>query len=139
MAKINYNGREVSIYDLSNKELVSIFKDEGTDNETRELVIKTIIDQYERELCPKNGEGNEEVFAELFSRFVNGRMYDYKKVAQKMATEHRYLQQEMFKVCMAYFTELAKNYKKGWCDDRNRWSCKRAYEIVVDFLEYSLE
>ena len=71
-----------------------------------------------------------DVFVRFFSNFVNGKMCSKKKVVEKMSLEHRYLQSEMFMVCMAYITKLAENYARGYYDGRNEYACKTAKTIV---------
>ena len=86
------------------------------------------------------------MFVRQFSDYVNGRMQGEKvygreagrdewiggakACARKMAREHRYLQQEMFKVCLEYIKVLAENYEKGIYDGRNEWSCKVSKDFV---------
>lgn len=51
-----------------------------------------------------------------------------------MAKAHRYLQQEMFKVCFAYIRQLAKDYHAGRYDDRNDWAVRlsaMAYDHLI--------
>lgn len=61
-------------------------------------------------------------FAREFEKFVNGRMYSAEATGREMANAHRYLQQEMFKVCLASVGQLAKNYQHGYYDERNEWA-----------------
>ena len=53
-----------------------------------------------------------------------------KDVAEKMAKDHRYLQSEMFKVCLEYIEILAENADKGYYDGRNKWACETAKKMV---------
>ena len=46
-----------------------------------------------------------------------------------MANEHRYLQNEMFKVCLAYIKQLAKAYENNSYDLRNEWACMTSFRI----------
>lgn len=54
---------------------------------------------------------NDKEFAKTFERFVNGRMASANKTGKALATMHRYLQQEAFKVCLAYIRQLALNHQ----------------------------
>ena len=47
-----------------------------------------------------------------------------------MAREHRYLQQEMFKVCLEYVKILAQNAENGRFDPRNEWACKASKYMI---------
>lgn len=82
-------------------------------------------------------------FAREFERFVNGRMYSAEATGKEMAQSHRYLQQEMFKVCLAFIGQLAKNYQQGYFDERNEWAshlATEAYErLVIEGLIYDPE
>lgn len=82
-------------------------------------------------------------FAREFERFVNGRMYSAESTGKEMAQSHRYLQQEMFKVCIAFIGQLAKNYQKGYFDERNEWASRLATEtyehLVIEGLIYDPE
>lgn len=74
-------------------------------------------------------------FAREFERFVNGRMYSAEATGREMAKSHRYLQQEMFKVCLAFVGQLAKNYQQGYYDERNDWAVRlsaTAYDHLIE-------
>ena len=131
----NVNGREKKWYELSNKELVELIKSDTTTEEQRKFLTQKMLERFEYDLCPHDGsETEEDVFVRFFSGFVNGRCHDMHKVAQGMAKDHRYLQQEMFKVCMEYIKILALNANKGYYDPRNEWACKTSKEII-DYLK----
>lgn len=73
-------------------------------------------------------------FAREFEKFVNGRMHSAEATGREMANAHRYLQQEMFKVCLAFVGQLARNYRNGCYDERNEWASRlatEAYEHLV--------
>lgn len=74
-------------------------------------------------------------FAKQFEDFVNGGMDSADEVGKQMANAHRYLQQEMFKVCIAYIKQLAYNGRDGRYDPRNEWSAKTANEIYKGLVE----
>lgn len=75
-------------------------------------------------------DNKDKKFAEEFSDFVNGSMSSAKEVAKHMANEHRYLQGQMFRVCLEYIKVLSKNYENGLYDARNEYACKTSNEIV---------
>lgn len=83
----------------------------------------------------KPDETNEQWCARVLSEFVNGRIRSPKRVAEEMAKDHRYLQQEMFKICYEYMKILAENNDKGWYDARNEWACNTAKKMI-DSLEF---
>ena len=144
--KFNINGREVDWYNLTDNEVVDLLEKEDTSSEDKEFLNKQVISRFKRECCAKPGETNNDVFVRQFSDYVNGRMqsekvYNHeagkdewiggeKACAKKMATEHRYLQQEMFKVCLEYIKVLAKNYENGIYDGRNEWACQTSKGFV---------
>lgn len=144
--KFNIDGREVDWYYLTDNQIVELLEKEDTSNEDKEFLNKFMFDRFKSECCAKPGETNNDVFVRQFSDYVNGRMqsekvYDReagrdewiggaKACAKKMAVEHRYLQQEMFKVCLEYIKVLAENCEKGVYDGRNEWACKTSKFIV---------
>ena len=128
--KFNINGREVPYYQLSHEEMLGIYTNPSTSDEDKEFIESKIIDAFTYNLVPKKGEDNHDVFARFFSNFVNGKCWDKKKVASLMARDHRYLQQEMFKVCLEYIKVLAKNYENEIYDDRNEWACTAAHHML---------
>lgn len=68
---------------------------------------------------------------ETLSRFVNGEMGSAKDVAAQMSRDHRYLQQEMFKICYEYIRILAMNHGHGRYDGRNEWACETAAKMLA--------
>lgn len=50
---------------------------------------------------------NDKQFADEFSRFVNGKMSSAKKTGIELANDHRFLEQEKFKVAMFFIEQLA--------------------------------
>ena len=125
--KFNIDGRELSIYQLSNQELMERKDDEDVKNE--------IIRRFGYDCVPECGEDEDILFAKNFSRFVNGTLCSSKKVAEQMAMEHRYLQEQMFKVCYEYIKKLSENYEKGCYDGRNEYACKMANEMHKAYIE----
>lgn len=128
--KFKINNREVESYQLSNNEVLDLFTNPSTTDEEKEALNSIIIDRFTSDLCKKPGETEDDVFARFFGDFVNGRLCSRQKVAERMCTEHRYLQQEMFKVCLEYIKKLAENYGKGYYDGRNQWACETSSLIV---------
>ena len=99
------------------------------------VILQKILDRFEYDSCQKPGESKDELFGRQFGDFVNGKMSSPKEVAKKMATEHRYLQNEMFKVCLEYIKVLAENCEKGWYDPRNKYAAETSKEIIDHFKE----
>jgi hypothetical protein len=134
--KFTLDGREYEDYQLSNEQIVRLI--EG-DNEVtdmgHEFLMKKVYERFKSELCPKSGEDNDDVFARFFGNFVNGKCRSMKKVAERMSCEHRYLQNEMFKVCMAYIKKLAENCENGWFDPRNQYAAQTSKKIIDFFKE----
>lgn len=149
--RFNINGREVEWYHLTDNEIVDLLEKVDTSSEDKEFLNTQLIDRFKHNCCARPGETSNDVFVRQFSDYVNGKMqsekvYDReagkdewiggeKACAKKMAVEHRYLQQEMFKVCLEYMKVLAKNYENGIYDGRNEWSC----QISKGFVDYCKE
>jgi hypothetical protein len=127
--KFKIDGRELETYQLSNKELVKLFNSTTDEKEKQEL-SDDIIYRFNQYLCAEDGETEDDVFAKFFSGFVNGKMRSPKKIAKRLGKEHRYLQQEMFKVCIEYIKELARHKECGFYDPRNEWACDCSQKIV---------
>ena len=128
--KFNVNGRELESYELSNKELLELFRKSDSTEAEKDYLDSKIIERFAYDLCPKAGENEDDVFVRFFSNFVNGKMRNKEYVANRMANEHRYLQEEMFKVCMAYIAKLATSYESGRYDARNAYACETSYKII---------
>ena len=130
-----FDGREVeagNLYQFSNRCLMDSYTkalSEDRDADAEEF-LHSILSRFEYDSCQKDGESKDEFFARQFSNFVNGKMQSPKDVAEKMAKDHRYLQSEMFKVCLEYITILAENADNGYYDGRNEWACKTAKKMV---------
>ena len=138
--KFKIDGREYESYQLSNEQIVRLVKENEVPNENltadeRAYLVEKIIDRFESTLCPRKNEGetNDDVFARFFGDFVNGVLCSKEKVAERMCREHRYLQNEMFKVCLAYIKKLAENYEKGYYDGRNEYAAKTSSKIIEYF------
>ena len=133
--KFTLNGREYEDYQLSNEQIVELIEgDHDVTDMGHEFLMKKVYERFKYELCPKSGEDNDDVFARFFGNFVNGKCHDKKKVANLMCREHRYLQNEMFKVCMEYIKKLAENASKGYYDPRNQYACNTA-KIIINALD----
>ena len=128
--KFIIDGREYQTYQLSNRQMLDLIKGNEISDDDRKLLMSKVLDRVEYDLCPRCGETNDEVFVRFFSNFVNGSMRSKQNVAEKMSLEHRYLQNEMFMVCMAYITKLAENCERGYYDGRNEYACKTAQKII---------
>lgn len=132
--KFNVDGRTLAYYELTDSQLVELIENENTTEEERKFLTEKLIQNYKYKLCPKNGENDDDVFFNFFSSFVNGRMHSKKHVAERMSKDHRYLQSEMFKLCLEYIKILAENADKGYYDPRNEWACKTS-KLMIDHLK----
>lgn len=135
--KFTIDGREYEDYQLSNEQIVRLI--EGDNKVTdigEEMFLKNkVYERFKYDLCPKSGEDNDDVFARFFGNFVNGKCHSKKKVAERMCREHRYLQNEMFKVCLEYIKKLAENCENGWFDPRNKYAAETSKKIIDYFKE----
>jgi len=138
MCKFLINGRTKQAYELTNEELISLVNEENLSNEDREVINNKIIERFKYYCCKRSGETYDNVFARQFSNFVNGKMCSQQETAQVMANDHRYLQQEMFKVFLSYAQILSHNYNNGFYDGRNEYACKCANEIISALEEKKL-
>jgi hypothetical protein len=137
--KFTIDGREYSIYELSNEQIVRLVRDNEIPNENltaneRALLVEEIIRRFENDLCKRSGETADDVFVRFFSSFVNGRLNSKKHVAEMMCREHRYLQNEMFKVCLEFIKILAENCENGRFDPRNEYAAKTS-KAIIDFFK----
>lgn len=134
--KFTLNGREYEDYQLSNAQIIELI--EG-DNEVtdmgHEFLMKKVYERFKNTLCPKSGEDNNDVFAHFFSEYVNHCPNDFGRAASTMCREHRYLQNEMFKVCLEYIKDLAENCERGSYDPRNKYACETSKKIIDFFKE----
>lgn len=135
--KFTIDGREYADYELSNEQIVRLI--EGDNKVTdigEEMFLKNkVYERFKYDLCPKSGEDNDDVFARFFGNFVNGKCHSKKKVAERMCREHRYLQNEMFKVCLEYIKKLAENCENGYFDPRNQYAAETSKKIIDYFKE----
>ena len=125
------DGRELEAYQLSNRQMVDLIKnDTKAASEERDYLMEHVLNRFESDCCPNCGETNDNVFVRQFSSFVNGKCGNKENVAELMAREHRYLQSEMFFVCLAYIRKLADNYDNDCYDLRNEYACRTAKQMI---------
>jgi hypothetical protein len=132
--KFKIGNREVEDYYLSNSDLMYLINSDKTSEEDKAYLLEKMKSRFTAILCPRCGEDKNDVFVRYFSDFVNG-SYDKTKVAEKMCCDHRYLQNEMFKVCLEYIKKLAENCEKGFYDPRNKYACETSKKIIDFFNE----
>ena len=72
--KFNINGREYETYQLSNRQMLDLIKNNEMSDDVWLFLISKLLDRFEYNLCPKNGETDDDVFVRFFSNFVNGKM-----------------------------------------------------------------
>jgi hypothetical protein len=129
--KFTVDGREYEDYQLSNRQMVDLIKnDTKAASEERDYLMEQVLNRFESECCPMCGENNDNVFVRQFSSFVNGKCHNKDNVAELMSREHRYLQSEMFFVCLAYIRKLAENYDNDCYDLRNEYACRTAKQMI---------
>lgn len=127
------DGREYEPYQLSNEQILRLLKSDDLTDNGHDTLMKLVMNSFEYDLCPKGGETNDEVFARFFSNYVNHCPNNFKRAAKAMGREHRYLQSEMFKMCIEYIKVLAEHYNNNCYDPRNEWACSTAYSIINEF------
>jgi len=134
--KFTIDGREYESYQLSNEQILRLIKDDTKAcSEDRDFLMEKVLERFEYDLCPKSGENMDDVFARFFGNFVNGKLNSKKHVAEVMCREHRYLQNEMFKVCLEYIKLLAENCENGRFDGRNQYAAETSKKIIDYFKE----
>jgi hypothetical protein len=133
--KFVIEGREYASYELSNEQLIKLIEDENTSTGDLLELTSLMKDRFKRDCCARPGEGRDELFARNFSDYVNRCPNDFKKAAEQMGREHRYLQSEMFKFCLEYFKVLDKAYLNNCYDPRNEWAVKTANKIMSLLME----
>jgi hypothetical protein len=134
--KFTIDEREYSIYELSNEQIVRFVRDNFVVTPCdHDMLVEEIIRRFENGLCKRGGETADDVFVRFFSSFVNGRLNSKKHVAEMMCREHRYLQNEMFKVCLEYIKLLAENCENGRFDPRNEYAAQASKKIIDYFKE----
>ena len=128
--KFTINNREYESYQLSNSQVLQLYANPALSKEEKDELNNIIVNRFTYDLCPEAVEDDDDVFVRFFSNFVNGKIHSKKKVAERICNEHRYLQDQMFKVCLEYIKKLAENYGDGRYDGRNEWAAKTSSLIV---------
>ena len=128
--KFTIDGREYEGYELSNEQIVKLINDLPNGCEQREALVEIMLGRFKYDLCAKGGETRDDVFARFFGNYVNRCPNDFKRAAKAMGREHRYLQNEMFKMCIEYFKVLEEAYLNDCYDDRNRWAVRTANKAL---------
>ena len=132
--KFTIDDREYEDYQLSNEQIVSLVEGGTLMGSEKAFLMEKAYQRFKHECCAKNGETNDDVFARQFSNYVNRCPNDFKKAAKAMGKDHRYLQNEMFKVFMEYVKILAENARNGRYDVRNQWACNTS-KIIINELD----
>lgn len=131
----NIDGREYEDYQLSNSQIMGLLDSFSlTDNERNHL-MKMVYGRFKYDLCPRFDEDDDNVFARFFGNFVNGKCNNKKKVANLMCNEHRYLQNEMFLLCLEYIKKLAENCDIDFYDGRNKYAAETSKKIIDHLKE----
>lgn len=91
-----------------------------------------------QELSGAKTSERDKTFALEFANFVNGGMSSADQTGRELTRAHRYLQQQMFKVCISFMRQLACNYQKGHYDQRNEWASKLASETYGHLVKCEL-
>lgn len=88
-----------------------------------------------RDIMDKYNDGNRgmEVAKEL-SDFVNNFTFDQQGFIDTITSEHRTLQQNIFRLFLGCIEEWAEMYDDGYYDARNEAICKISRQII-DMLE----
>lgn len=127
------DGREYADFELSNEQLIGLIEGNTLMGSEKAVLKEKVIERFKHNCCARSGEDNDDVFARQFGNFVNGKMCSYKKVGELMCREHRWLQNEMFKVFLAYVKKLAENYENGCFDGRNEYAAMTSSKIIEYF------
>ena len=128
------DGREYETFELSNEQLIDLIVGNTLTDSEKAVLKDNVVERFKHNCCARSGENNDDVFARQFGNFVNGKVQSKKKVAELMACDHRYLQNEMFKIFLEYVKILAKNYENGYFDGRNEYACM-ASDKIIDFFK----
>ena len=131
--KFTIDGREYEDYQLSNEQIAELVDGNTLMGSEKAFLMEKAFQRFKHECCARKGESRDELFARNFSDYVNRCPNDFKKAASAMGRDHRYLQSEMFKMCIEYIKVLAEHYNNGCYDPRNEWACSTAYSIIDEF------
>lgn len=121
-------------YQATSENIMAAYEAAETESEKAEIAKYYMESRLKYEVCRKD-ESKDENFGRKFEDFVNGRMCDPRKVADRMARAHRYLVQQMFSVCYEFIRILAEHFDKGLYDPRDEWACKtskKMWEAIND-------
>lgn len=69
------------------------------------------------------------------SDIVNNTLFQPMEVGVLLSTDHRYLQQQMFNMFVAFASMLSHNYKEGYYDGRNERACKFANAMMEAYMK----
>jgi hypothetical protein len=133
--KFVIDGREYETYELSNEQMVRLANSKDLTDADKAFIKDKIVERFMNDCCARCGEDNNDVFARQFSDYVNRCPNNFKKAAKRMSMEHRYLQNEMFKVCLEYIKKLAENCENGYYDPRNKYAAETSKKIIDYFKE----
>ena len=136
--KFIINGREYQDYQLSNEQIRDLIEGGTLTKEEKSFLMEKAFERFKCECCAHRGESRDELFAQNFSDYVNKCPNDFSVAAKKMASEHRYLQNEMFKVFIDYAKELNKSYLNNFYDARNEWAVRAANKVISALEEEKL-
>ena len=84
-------------YQATAENIMAAYEAAETESEKAVIAKYYMESRLKYEVCRKD-ETADENFGRKFENFVNGRMSDTRKVADRMARSHRYLVQQMFTV-----------------------------------------
>lgn len=72
--------------------------------------------------------------ASEISNILNRMSVDAREVGVELSTDHRYLSNKAFTMFLHLAGELARDFEKGYYDERNQYACKCS-KIIIDTLE----
>ena len=133
--KFVIDNREYEDYQLSNEQIVKLIESGNLMGSEKSYLMEKAYQRFKSDLCPKSGETNDDVFARFFSNYVNRCPNNLYRAAKAMSRDHRYLQNEMFKVFMSYVKILAENCEIGAYDQRNEYAAETSKKIIDYFKE----
>ena len=76
--------------------------------------------------------------ASQISNIVNNTLFSPVEVGVELTTDHRYLQNELFKTFLHFAGQLARNEAKGNFDGRNEFACECSKVIIKALQEADL-
>jgi len=79
-------------------------------------------------------ENEEKIVYEMLSKYLNNYLVDeesFEKFANMVNTDHRTLQQKLFRLMIQVIRRWATSYKEGTYDERNEATCKLSSEIMA--------